>query len=59
VRNGGETRSLRDFDNCFRALFYLCAALEKYQMMIAEFGTGEFQFENFDKAAWITATLKK
>ena len=28
-------------------------------MMIAEFGTGEFEYENKDKAAWITDAFKK
>lgn len=55
---GGE-RPLRDFDNCFRALYDSCAKLGNQPMMIAEFGTGEFQYENFDKAAWITDAFKK
>jgi beta-mannanase len=48
----GGTRPLRDFDNCFRALYDSCAVLGDHPMMIAEFGTGEFQFEDFNKAAW-------
>jgi hypothetical protein len=28
-------------------------------MMIAEFGAGEFQYENFDKAAWVKMRLRK
>ncbi len=55
---GGE-RPLRDFDNCFRALYDSCSSLGKQPMMIAEFGTGEFQYENFDKAAWITDAFAK
>ncbi len=55
----GGKRPLRDFDNCFRALYDSCAALGNHPMMIAEFGTGEFQFEDFDKAAWITDAFNK
>ncbi len=55
---GGE-RPLRDFDNCFRALYDSCAVLGDQPMMIAEFGTGEFQYEDFDKAAWITDAFDK
>ena len=55
----GGKRPLRDFDNCFRALYDSCAALGNHPMMIAEFGTGEFQFDDFDKAAWITDAFTK
>jgi hypothetical protein len=55
---GGE-RPLRDFDACFRALYDACAVLGNQPMMIAEFGTGEFQTEDFDKAAWITDAFAK
>jgi hypothetical protein len=55
----GGVRPLRDFDNCFRALYDSCAVLGKQPMMIAEFGTGEFQSENFDKAAWVTDAFSK
>jgi len=55
----GGTRPLRDFDNCFRALYDSCSALGKQPMMIAEFGTGEFISENFNKAAWITDAFTK
>lgn len=55
----GGARPLRDFDNCFRALYDSCAVLGDHPMMIAEFGTGEFQHDNFDKAAWITDAFNK
>ncbi len=55
----GGTRPLRDFDNCFRALYDSCAVLGDHPMMIAEFGTGEFQSGDFDKAAWITDAFNK
>jgi len=55
----GGVRPLRDFDNCFRALYDSCAVLGEQPMMIAEFGTGEFQSDNFDKAAWVTDAFSK
>jgi endoglucanase len=55
---GGE-RPLRDFDNCFRQLYDDCAQLGDQPMMIAEFGTGEFTSEGFDKADWITDAFQK
>lgn len=55
----GGQRPLRDFDNCFRDLYDDCAKLGDQPMMIAEFGTGEFEFEGFNKAAWITDAFKK
>jgi hypothetical protein len=55
----GGQRPLRDFDNCFRALYDSCAKLGDQPMMIAEFGTGEFENEGFDKAAWITDAFTK
>jgi hypothetical protein len=55
----GGKRPLRDFDNCFRDLYDDCAKLGNQPMMIAEFGTGEFQYEDFDKAAWITDAFHK
>ena len=55
----GGTRPLRDFDNCFRALYDSCAVLGDQPMMIAEFGTGEFEYEDFDKATWITDAFSK
>jgi hypothetical protein len=55
----GNERPMRDFDNCFRDLYDSCAVLGNQPMMIAEFGTGEFQTKNFDKAAWITDAFNK
>lgn len=55
----GGTRPLRDFDNCFRDLYDECAKLGDQPMMIAEFGTGNFQYEDFDKAAWISDAFSK
>jgi hypothetical protein len=55
----GGQRPLRRFDDCFRALYDDCAALGKQPMMIAEFGTGEFESEGFDKAAWIEDAFRK
>lgn len=55
----GGTRPLRDFDNCFRALYDSCAILGDQPMMIAEFGTGEFQSGDFNKAAWISDAFTK
>ena len=55
----GGKRPLRDFDNCFRKLYDDCAVLGDQPMMIAEFGTGEFQSDEFDKAAWVTEAFQK
>jgi len=55
----GGVRPLRDFDNCFRALYEASSVLGDQPMMIAEFGTGEFQSDNFDKASWVTDAFKK
>lgn len=55
---GGE-RPLRDFDNCFRDLYDACKVLGEQPMMIAEFGSGEFEHDGFDKAAWITDAFSK
>jgi len=55
---GGE-RPFRDFDNCFRKLYDDCAKLGNQPMMIAEFGTGEFDHQGLDKAAWITDAFAK
>ena len=55
----GGKRPLRDFDNCFRDLYDSCALLGDQPMMIAEFGSGEFEFEGFDKAAWVTDAFTK
>ena len=54
-----QQRPFRDFDNCFRKLYDDCAKLGDHPMIIAEFGTGEFQHHNFDKARWITEAFHK
>ena len=55
----GNGRPFRDFDNCFRELYGACAMLGDQPMMIAEFGTGEFEHEGQSKADWITDTFQK
>jgi hypothetical protein len=55
----GGKRPYRNFDNCFRELYDQCAALGDQPMMIAEFGTGEFEYEDVDKAAWISDAFSK
>ena len=55
----GGQRPLRDFDNCFRALYDSSSVLGDHPMMIAEFGTGEFESDGFDKAAWLTEAFTK
>jgi hypothetical protein len=55
----GGARPLRTFDNCFRELYDACAVLGDQPMMIAEFGTGEFESDGMDKAAWITDAFTK
>lgn len=55
---GGE-RPFRDFDNCFRKLYDDCARLGEQPMMIAEFGTGEFQYGAIQKADWISDAFTK
>ena len=55
----GGQRPLRDFDACFRALYDDCAKLGDQPMMIAEFGTGEFESDAFNKAAWLNDAFQK
>jgi hypothetical protein len=55
----GGQRPFRDFDNCFRALYDACAVLGEQPMMIAEFGTGEFEHEGWSKADWIRDAFHK
>ncbi len=55
----GGKRPLRNFDDCFGQLYDDCASLDDQPMIIAEFGTGEFEYNGFDKAAWITDAFKK
>ena len=55
----GNGRPYRDFDNCFRELYDACAVLGNQPMMIAEFGTGEFEHQGSTKADWITDAFDK
>ncbi|WP_430936633.1 glycoside hydrolase family 26 protein [Saccharicrinis sp. 156] len=55
---GGE-RPYRDFDNNFKELYEACAKLGEQPMMIAEFGTGEFVYNNLTKADWIKDAFNK
>jgi len=55
----GGARPYRDFDNCFRKLYDDCAKLGNQPMMIAEFGTGEFTYEDKTKADWIKDAFTK
>ena len=55
----GGVRPFRDFDNCFRALYDACSVLGDQPMMIAEFGTGDFQYKDMDKAAWVRDAFQK
>jgi len=50
----GGNRPYRDFDNCFGELYNECQKLSTKPMMIAEFGSPEFEFNDMNKAAWIT-----
>jgi beta-mannanase len=47
----GNQRPFRDFDNC--------AKLGRQPMIVAEFGTGEFEYENKTKADWISDAFSK
>ncbi len=49
---GGE-RPYRDFNNCFRELYDQCVALSNKPIMIAEFGTPEFSYNETTKVEWI------
>jgi hypothetical protein len=55
----GGKRPLRTFDDCFRELYDDCAVLGDQPMMLAEFGTGEFEKDGFDKAAWVAEAFEK
>jgi hypothetical protein len=55
----GGPRPFRDFDNCFKELYDACKVLGNQPMMIAEFGTGEFELDNFNKANWLTDAFSK
>lgn len=55
---GGE-RPFRDFDNCFRDLYDECVKLGDHPIMIAEFGSPEFEYEGMTKADWIEDAFNK
>jgi hypothetical protein len=55
----GGQRPFRDFDNCFRDLYDSCALLGNQPMMIAEFGTADFEYDDRSKADWITDAFDK
>ena len=55
----GGKRPYRDFDNCFRSLYDACIELGDQPIMIAEFGTPEFEYETLNKAFWIEEALYK
>lgn len=50
----GGKRPYRDFNNCFKELYEKCTKLSNKPIMIAEFGSPEFKFQNTNKAKWIT-----
>ena len=50
----GGNRPYRDFDNCFGELYKACKELSEKPMMIAEFGSPEFEYDGINKADWIT-----
>jgi endoglucanase len=55
----GNKRPYRDFDNCFRELYNKCKVLGNQPIIIAEFGTGEFEYEGKTKADWIAEAFAK
>lgn len=55
---GGE-RPYRDFDNLFKDLYQDSVALSDKPIMIAEFGSSEFDYNGITKADWITDTFNK
>lgn len=55
----GGTRPYRDFDNCFRTLYDACTELGDQPIMIAEFGTPEFEYQGQNKALWIQDAFDK
>ena len=55
---GGE-RPYRDFDNCFRAIYDSCMAISDKPLMIAEFGSGEFDYKGLTKADWVEEAFYK
>lgn len=55
----GGQRPYRDFDNCFKAIYDSCVVLTDKPIMIAEFGTGEFEYEGLTKADWVIEAFTK
>jgi hypothetical protein len=55
----GGVRPYRDFDNNFKELYSACARLGNQPMMIAEFGSGEFEYNGLSKADWINDAFEK
>ena len=55
----GGVRPFRDFDNCFRDLYDECIKLGEQPIMIAEFGTPEFDYKGLRKSDWIKDALYK
>ena len=55
----GGQRPYRDFDNCFRAIYDSCTAMSDKPVMIAEFGSGEFNYNGLTKADWIEEAFTK
>ena len=55
----GNKRPYRDFDNCFQELYNKCKQLGNQPIIIAEFGCGEFEYEDKTKADWITDAFSK
>ena len=55
----GGDRPYRDFDNLFKELYDDSVALSDKPIMIAEFGSSEFEYEGLTKADWITDTFTK
>jgi hypothetical protein len=55
----GGQRPYDSFDSCFKNLYKECSVLGDQPMMIAEFATCEFQYNNLTKADWIRDAFHK
>jgi len=55
----GGIRPYDSFESCFRALYDSCAKLGNQPMMIAEFASGEFNYNGTTKADWIKDSFTK
>lgn len=55
----GGKRPFRSFDNCFKELYTQCTQLGKHPIMIAEFGSPEFNYKGKTKADWISDAFSK